>query len=87
MVKELNIHYLSLKERVYDRQGDLLTLTRVQYGAKFLAEAEELIRKHQGRPNIKESVQSVKKNGNEMLLELVTQVKQRLANNKDLFPC
>ena len=85
LVKELNIHYQSLKQRVYDRNGDLLPLSSVKFGAKFLAESDQLLRKSQGNRQMQENVLSMKKRCQDMLLELVVQVEERLPQNKDIF--
>ena len=38
MVKELDMHYQSLMDRVYTRQNTLLPVDHVDFGAKFMHE-------------------------------------------------
>ena len=35
---DLNVHYNSLKSRVYNHKNEILSLSSTQFGAKFLAE-------------------------------------------------
>ena len=43
MVKELFLHYKSLRARLYAQCGDALPTSRVDFGAKFLMEAQKVI--------------------------------------------
>ena len=45
-VRELNTYYSSLRGRVYNSSGDILPTERVDYGAKFIYEADALIRRN-----------------------------------------
>eukprot|EP00794_Sanderia_malayensis_P010141 gene10141-biopygen8329 len=85
LIKELNVHYHSLKQRVYDRHGNHLPLSSVHFGAKFLFEADKLLRTDPGNRDKQESVLSMKKRCHEMLLQLVAQVEDRLPKNKEIF--
>ena len=45
-VRELNTYYSSLRGRVYNSSGDILPTERVDYEAKFIYEADALIRRN-----------------------------------------
>ena len=42
---DLNVHYNSLKSRVYNHKNEILSLSSTQFGAKFLAECEQCLRR------------------------------------------
>ena len=77
---DLNVHYNSLKSRVYNHKNEILSLSSTQFGAKFLAECEQCLRR---RSNI--NIDDVKARCQSRLIELVRQVEMRLPDQKDIF--
>ena len=47
MNQQLHMHYLSLKHRVFDNHGNQLSISRVDFGAKFTSESLRCSREHQ----------------------------------------
>ena len=87
MMKELSTYYESLKGRVYSSTGACLPVEKVDFGAKFVLEADKLIRQNnQGvQEEMKANVREVYNRCYMMLLEAVEQVQKRLPSSKDIF--
>ena len=85
-VRELNTYYYSsLRGRVYNSSGDILPTERVDYGAKFIYEADALIRRNKNDQVTVRKVREVYGRCHSLLLEAAEQVKKRLPPSKDIF--
>eukprot|EP00794_Sanderia_malayensis_P009867 gene9867-biopygen8124 len=85
MMKELSLFSDSLKSRVFGREGAQLPLTSVDFGAKFLFEADALVSCNNGDDAVLMKVMEAKKRCHNMLLETANQVKKRLPPSSDIF--
>lgn len=81
LLLELDIHYKSLHNRIYSEQGTLLPLNKTDFGAKFSMECNRLL----SSKNMASRLESIQQRCQEMLVELVSQVKMRLPENRGLF--
>ena len=86
-VRELNTFYSSLRGRVYNSSGDILPTERVviDYGAKFIYEADALICRNKNDQVTVRKVREVYGRCHSLLLEAAEQVKKRLPPSKDIF--
>ena len=80
LLYELDTHFKTLRQRIYSAEGQLLPLEKVDFGIKFIMECKRLLR--QGN---EERVLAVQKRCQNMLIELVDQVKLRLPEKRSLF--
>ena len=80
LFNDLNVHYNSLKSRVFNHRNEILPLATTQFGAKFLAECEQCL---QRKSSI--NVDDVKARSQSMLIEMVHQVEMRLPDQTDIF--
>lgn len=81
LLHELDIHFKALSQRVYDRDGKLLPREKVDFGAKFTLECKRLL----CGENAADRLLAVQERCQNMLIELVDQVKLRLPENRSLF--
>ncbi|XP_042882838.1 zinc finger BED domain-containing protein 5-like [Penaeus japonicus] len=81
LLLELDIHYKSLHNIIYSEQGTLLPLNKTDFGAKFSMECNRLL----SSKNMASRLESIQQRCQEMLVELVSQVKMRLPENRGLF--
>ena len=79
---ELDLHHRSLKSRVYDNCGNQKSLSQIDFGAKFIAEFNDL-RKYV--VNSENTLLVVKQRCLEMLLECISQVEKRLPDQRTVF--
>ena len=84
MVKELNMCYHSLMDRVCTRQNTLWPADHVNFGAKFLHETREYL-KQGNTPERQTMIIDIKKIWHNMLMEALSQVKTRLPPVKGVF--
>ena len=82
MIKELNLFYNSLTSRVYLPDGSNVATDKVDYGAKYLFERNEMVRKmqltaQQGR--------EIDARCHQLLLEAAAQVTKRLPDSNAIF--
>ncbi|CAB3986321.1 zinc finger MYM-type 6-like [Paramuricea clavata] len=85
MMKELSVYYDSLKGRVYSSSGVPLPTDKVDYGAKFVFEADALIPHQNNDEHTVRKVREVYGRCHTMLLEAAAQVQKRLPSSKDIF--
>ena len=91
MIKELTLHYKSLESRALDHRGHPLPINRMDLGAKFSLE----LRKYMGNEEhsiglcanteLRAKGDTIKRRCAEMLMECITQVKQRLPSSQSIF--
>ena len=84
-VKEVKLFYHSLRGQVYNSSGVPLPTDKVDYGAKFIFEADALIRRMKNDETTVRRVREVYGRCHSLLLEAAEQVKQRLLPSKDIF--
>ena len=84
VVKELNLFYNSLRGRGYNSSGVSLPTDKVDYGAKFIFEADALIHRMKNEMMVRR-VWEVYSRCHMLLLEAAEQVKQHLPPSKDIF--
>ncbi len=85
VVKELDLFYNSLRGRVYNSSGVLLPTDRVDYGAKFVFEADALIHRTSDDETTLRRVHEAYGRCHSLLLEAAEQVKKCLPTSKDIF--
>ena len=71
--------------RVYNSSGDILPTERVDYGAKFIYEADALIRRNKNDQVTVRKVREVYGRCHSLLVEAAEQVKKCLPPSKDIF--
>lgn len=81
LLHELDIHFKSLNRRVYSEDGSLLPLNLTDFGAKFSMECKRTLSDKQEAGHLL----ALQRRCQDMLLELVVQVKMRLPSNRNLF--
>ena len=84
MSQQLHMHYASLKGRVYD-DGNELSISRIDFGSKFLSEALRCSLEHQNNSEFAIQLQNVKERCKRFLQDLIVQVEARLPANKEIF--
>ena len=84
MTQQLEMHYRSLRGRVFDIDGNQLSISRVDFGAKFESESLRCIRKHEAS-DFSTHLIKVKERCRMFLLELIAQIEQRLPTNRNIF--
>ena len=84
MSQQLHMHYASLKGRVYD-DGNELSISRIDFGSKFLSEALRCSLEHQNNSEFAIQLQNVKERCKRFLQDLIVQVEARLPTNKEIF--
>lgn len=85
MVKELDLHYRSLRQRLFYVQGQTLAMSLVEFGAHFQSEALRCVHESKNGPSFGERVERLKERCHEFLLEVLQQVQTRLPQNKAIF--
>lgn len=81
LLLELDMHFKTLTQRVSDRDGKLLPLEKVDFGAKFKLECKRLLCE---KTLIADHLLGVQERCRNMLAELVDQVKMRLPGSRNL---
>ena len=84
MTQQLEMHYRSLRGRVFDIDGNQLSISRVDLGAKFESESLHCIRKHEAS-DFSTHLIKVKERCRMFLQELIAQIEQRLPTNRNIF--
>ena len=81
------MHYASLKLRVFDKDGNHLAISRVDFGSIFHSESIRFSHEHRNSSNSNFSVllRNVQDRYQNFLLQLIEQIEQRLPFNKDIF--
>ena len=76
-----------LKLRVFDKDGNHLAISRVDFGSKFHSESIRCGHEHRNSSNFNFSIQlqNVQDRCQKFLLQLIEQIEQRLPSNKDIF--
>lgn len=85
MIKELNLYYCSLRNRVYDSSGLPLPSAKVDFGAKSIFEADALTRRHNNDANITKKVHDTFGRCHSMIIEAAEQVSKRIPTSKEIF--
>jgi len=82
--KEVDMHHRSLRRRLFDRLGHEVSLDRVDFGAKFLAELNKYA-KENGTADTLSKIISIKGRCYQFIMECMKQVKIRLPATKNIF--
>ena len=82
MVQELDLHYKSLQDRLFDGQGNRLPIHKVGLGAKF---GHELQLFAKNNPLQSAKVHEIQQRCTEMLVEALNQVEKRLPPSTAIF--
>ncbi|RXM97690.1 Baculoviral IAP repeat-containing protein 6 [Acipenser ruthenus] len=85
MYKELSTHSKRLRSRVYDEHDNFLPPSRVDFGAKFEAEAKKYVAAHQNSALHQAKVEEIKLGCINFLTEAIQQVEKHLPSQNDLF--
>ena len=85
MTQQLHLHYLALKRRVVDTNGNQLVISRVDFGSKFQSESLRCCREHVSNPNFAVQLLNAKERCKTFMLELLNQIEKRLPANKEVF--
>ena len=85
--RQLHMHYASLKLRVFDKDGNHLAISRVDFGSKLNSESIRCSHEHRNSSNSNFSVQLryIQDRCQNFLLQRIEQNEQRLPSNKDIF--
>ena len=84
MNQQLHMLYVSLKRRLFDIHGNQLSISRVDFGAKFASESLRCSREHQNS-SFEIQLLNVKERCVKFILDLVAQIELRLPANKNIF--
>ncbi|KAG7178188.1 hypothetical protein Hamer_G003981 [Homarus americanus] len=85
LISELALHHKSLQDRVLDRNGKLLPLNMVDYGAKFMHELHTFINQQNHSAEAVGKVDEVKRRCAGLLIEALKQVESRLPASAGIF--
>eukprot|EP00795_Rhopilema_esculentum_P002576 gene2576-769_t len=83
--QELDMHYRSLKLRVLDNVGNCLPIEQIDFGAKFLMEANTFVSKSSHTVKAKDVVMAVKERCLQFLKAALHEVESRLPSTKNAF--
>ena len=78
-------HGKSLKERIYDAQGNIIKIDQVDFGGKFEVEANKYLQAQENSCSAHEKVHEMKQGCHMSSTEAVGQVDKRLPDAKHLF--
>ena len=85
MVKELFLLHSTLHFRIYGSGNVLLPTSRVDFGAKFIMEAQKYVGDHGNSTDAKMKVKEVYNRCQSFLVEALTQVEDRLPASESIF--
>ena len=87
MTRQLHMHYASQKLRDFDKDGNHLAISRVDFGSKFHSKSIRCSHEHRNSSNSNFSVklQNVQDRCQSFFLELIEQIERRLFSDKDIF--